>query len=66
MTAIDPRGIVRTITKVEEDPHGAPTLVTRDCGHVGEMASHFHYKVGSQQHCYQCGVEARATGGRDV
>jgi hypothetical protein len=54
----DPRGIMRTRTKVERTPE--VTLITYDCGHVEGHAQHFHYKVGGSGFCFQCGVEARA------
>lgn len=54
---IDPRGPSRKITAVDENRVGntfGPTLVTKDCGHTGEYANHFTYKVGASLHCFDC------------
>ncbi len=56
----DPRGPIRTITKIVEpwDPNSITKSWTElhfDCGHSGYFASHFCYKVGSQTcRCLQC------------
>lgn len=55
---IDPRGIMRRITAVEWSAEG--NSVTFDCGHVGRMAAHFSFRVGSECRCFACGEEARA------
>lgn len=56
---IDPRGIKRCQTAVDASGCG-PVLVTMECGHISERANHFHYRVGDECFCYECGVEARA------
>lgn len=48
----DPRGKVRKIVKIEEQP--TITLITKDCGHCTGYAQHFTYKVGTSIHCYEC------------
>ena len=53
---IDPRGIRRKVTKVENEAGG--TFVTLECGHRGQRASHFHYTTGSELFCFKCGKEA--------
>ena len=58
-TKIDPRGILRKIVAVDDTSQSDATLITFDCGHTSSMANHFHYKIGSNTHCYQCGKEAR-------
>jgi hypothetical protein len=51
----DPRGPIRKIEKVEEDPKGGATLLTLSpCGHVCRMNQIFHYKVGNDCRCFQC------------
>ena len=50
--SIDPRGPMRTVVSVEGE--ASVTLVTLSCGHVGNFATHFHYKVGSATHCIEC------------
>lgn len=57
MTYIDPRGILRTVAKVEE-PNGQ-AFVTFCCGHRGQFAPHFHYRIGDEMRCFRCGQVAR-------
>lgn len=54
----DPRGPMRIIKSVQDAPECK--LVTFDCGHVGQMASHFSFKVGSMCRCFACRCEALA------
>jgi hypothetical protein len=54
---IDPRGPSRKIVAVDRnvvDNVVGPTLITKDCGHTGEYANHFTYKVGASLHCFAC------------
>ena len=57
MTWVDPRGIMRTIVAVDRGT--GPTLITMSCGHVGEFANHFTYKIGTEIRCFRCGQQAR-------
>lgn len=50
--APDPRGPVRRIVAIKEGD--GPTLITADCGHTGEYANHFTYKIGASIHCFDC------------
>ena len=50
----DPRGPLRTIIATGDTPQ-TNHEVTLDCGHQPDLALHFHYKVGAQMHCFQCG-----------
>lgn len=50
--APDPRGPLRKIVSVKES--AGLTLIMKDCGHVGEHANHFTYKVGASIHCFAC------------
>jgi hypothetical protein len=60
----DPRGPLRTITKVETPIHlgkdGQPyintTLVTMDCGHTSDMNPIYTYRKGDSIRCYRCGL----------
>ena len=54
--SVDPRGPIRTAIKVT--PTASVTYVELSCGHVAELATHFHYKTGSDQRCFTCRKEA--------
>jgi hypothetical protein len=60
MKNTDPRGPLRTVVKVEPTPK--ITRITFDCGHVGQFAQHFTYRVGSQMRCIRC-IKRRAKNG---
>lgn len=49
----DPRGPERTIAKV--DTANGKALITLDCGHIRELASHFSYRTGDRCRCFPCG-----------
>jgi hypothetical protein len=51
----DPRGPVMTITHVSESPTGSETLLKLSCGHVARVNQIYHYKVGAESRCFQCG-----------
>lgn len=53
----DPRGPIRQIVRINRLPSEVQATLT--CGHVACFAPHFSYKVGSDEHCYWCGKEAR-------
>ena len=55
---IDPRGIMRKIVSVRDGTDAQ--LVAFDCGHAGQMAWQFTFKVGAECRCFRCGEEARA------
>jgi hypothetical protein len=48
----DPRGQLRTITKIEESC--GPTMVTTSCGHRYGRVNHFMYTLGASIRCFQC------------
>lgn len=50
----DPRGPLRIITQVEEDPNGGVTKITLDCGHVQDRNQIYTYKVGHPDRCFAC------------
>jgi hypothetical protein len=65
--SIDPRGIFRTVKKVEATP--SVVLVSfEECDHVGKMnqSRPNAHRVGDETRCYQCGVEARKAAGEYV
>lgn len=49
----DPRGPLRNIIAIER--WTGVTLLTLDCGHVGEFNQIFHYKLGHPIRCFFCG-----------
>jgi len=49
----DPRGPLRTITKVQQTR--SATLVTHDCGHVCSRSQIYSHKVGALSRCLFCG-----------
>ena len=53
MSRPDPRGPIRQTIAIEKT--ASVSLVTLSCGHVASLAPHFHYKIGSDQHCFECG-----------
>jgi len=53
----DPRGPIQKIVSIKRLQSEVQATLT--CGHVASLAVHFSYKVGRDQHCYQCGKEAR-------
>lgn len=54
----DPRGPVRKIVSV--DWRTDVCLVSLDCGHIRPMNQIFHYKVGNDCRCFQCGPHGKA------
>ena len=57
MKPIDPRGLQRTVVKVDLRPEAA--YLTLSCGHVATCASHFSYREGLDHFCFKCGIDAR-------
>ena len=54
----DPRGPMRTITKVER--HTDRTDVTLDCGHVRQWNQIYTYTVGNRGRCFACRQEVKS------
>lgn len=55
----DPRGPVRTIVQVNEDPNGGWTNVHLDCGHVARLNQIYTYRLLDPCRCFACGCEGR-------
>jgi len=53
----DPRGPIRKIVSVHESPTGGLTEVSLSCGHVAKLNQIYHYTVGNDCRCFQCGQE---------
>lgn len=53
----DPRGPIRTIKEVDLNSGGIVLIKFVECDHVGERINHFHYRVGDETRCFQCGKE---------
>jgi len=49
----DPRGPTRTITGIQE--RSDITLLSLSCGHTGRANQIFHYKIGEECRCFDCG-----------
>jgi hypothetical protein len=54
----DPRGPLVTVVEVQGFDAEGWRLLKKSCGHVGQHASHFHYKVGEPIRCMSCKKEA--------
>lgn len=50
----DPRGPERTVVAAERKPE-ATYVTLKECGHVRPMNQIYHYKIGSQVRCFECG-----------
>jgi hypothetical protein len=53
-TYSDPRGPIRTIKRVEEDPNGGLTRLHLDCGHISLANQIYHYETGARSRCIEC------------
>jgi len=60
----DPRGPTRTITGIEE--RSDITLLSLSCGHTGRANQIFHYKIGEECRCFDCGPHGRPSTPRPV
>lgn len=53
----DPRGPIKQITAIEE--RSDITLLALTCGHVSKANQIFHYKVGADSRCFECGPHGK-------
>lgn len=58
----DPRGPMRTVTGIYDiRPSTSPNIsgdvrpLRLSCGHIAECNQIFHYKMGQDMHCFECG-----------